>query len=268
MNEALTESLAWHAIIARHHQRQDRNSRDREPLHKLRLMPPSPVAEVALRRHTQSGMDSLKSVTAAFALSVAYWLYSRMWRIRRYDVPPDFGSAPIIYAHWHGDELLLIGAYSGRGLAVMSSWSRDGSIMSRVLTRLGYRVSRGSSTRGGGPGLKGLVDAMKDGASAGLAVDGPRGPLHAVKPGVLKLAQITQCAIVPLGCAARRRYIFRKAWNKCYLPLPFSRCAIVYGSPMRVAPDATDEELEASRRSLQEQLLNLAADGEKKVMGG
>jgi lysophospholipid acyltransferase (LPLAT)-like uncharacterized protein len=213
-------------------------------------------------------MPSIKAVVAAFAITVLYWTYSRMWRIRMHDVPPDLGSTPHIFAHWHGDELLLIGAFKGRGLAVMSSWSRDGSLMTRVLTRLGYRVSRGSSTRGGGAGLKGLVDAIKEGADAGLAVDGPRGPLHEVKPGILKRAQLTGSVIVPLGCAARRRYIFKNAWNKCYLPLPFSRCAIVFGQPLRVEADATDAQLEASRRDLQAQLLHLAADGSKRVMAG
>jgi lysophospholipid acyltransferase (LPLAT)-like uncharacterized protein len=212
-------------------------------------------------------MGSLKTAIAAFAITAFYSLYSRMWRIRRYNVPADFGKSPTIFAHWHGDELLLIGAFAGRGLAVMSSWSRDGSLMTRVLTRLGYRVSRGSSTRGGGAGLKGLIDAVKEGADAALAVDGPRGPIHEVKPGILKLAQITGCAIVPGGCAARRRYVFKKAWNKCYLPLPFSRCAIVFGQPVRIAPDATDEELETLRQNLQEQMLNLSAEAEQRGMG-
>lgn len=211
-------------------------------------------------------IDSLRTVTTAFAITTIYWLYSRMWRIRRYDVPEGLGKTPTVYAHWHGDELLLVGAFAGQGMAVMSSWSRDGSLMTRVLTRLGYRVSRGSSTKGGTAGLKGLIDAVREGADASLAVDGPRGPLHQVKPGILKLAQLTGCAIMPGGCAARRRYIFKKAWNKCYLPLPFSRCAIVYGRPMRVEPDATDEEIELSRQKLQEQLLNLSAEAEQRVM--
>jgi lysophospholipid acyltransferase (LPLAT)-like uncharacterized protein len=190
-----------------------------------------------------------------------------MWRIKRYDVPEGLGKTPTVYAHWHGDELMLVGAFAGQGMAVMSSWSRDGSLMSRVLTRLGYRVSRGSSARGGGAGLKGLVDAVKDGADASLAVDGPRGPLHEVKPGIIKLAQLTGCAIVPGGCAARRRFVFKKAWNQCYLPLPFSRCAIVYGRPMLIRADATDEEIEISRRCLQDELISLAADANKRVMG-
>lgn len=210
-------------------------------------------------------LSSLKIFLIALAVTAIYWLYSRLWIIRRYDYPKEIAGTPAVYAHWHGDELLLVGAFSGQNMAVMSSWSRDGTLMSMVLRWLGYRVSRGSSSKGGCAGLKGLVDAVKDGSDASLAVDGPRGPYHTVKPGVLKLAQLTGSPIVPGACAARRRYLFKKAWNKCYLPLPFSRCAIVYGKPFRVAPDASEAELEKTRLSLQEQLVQLAASAEAKV---
>lgn len=213
-------------------------------------------------------LSSLKIILAAFAVTAVYWLYSRLWIIRRYDYPEEVAGTPTVYAHWHGDELLLVGAFSGQNMAVLSSWSRDGTLMSHVLRWLGYRVSRGSSSKGGCAGLKGLVDAVKDGSDASLAVDGPRGPYHQVKPGVLKLAQLTGSPIVPGAAAASRRYVFKKAWNKCYLPLPFSRCAIVYGKPVRIAPDASDAELEESRLRLEAELAELAATAESRVLQG
>lgn len=229
-------------------------------------MPQTPAAGIAVQHPPRSVASTIRAATTAWAVTALYWLYSRTWRIRRFDVPEGFGKEPTIYAHWHGDELMLVGAFAGQGMAVMTSWSRDGSLMTRVLTKLGYRVSRGSSSKGGGSGLKGMVDAVKEGADAALAVDGPRGPIYEVKPGILKLAQITGAAIMPGGCAARRRHIFKKAWNKCFLPLPFSRCAIVYGRPMRVPLDATDKDLEILRRDLQEQLVSLSATARQRVM--
>jgi len=56
---------------------------------------------------------------------------------------------PCLFAHWHGDELVLVGYYAHRRLAVLSSLSKDGSLMARVLELLGYQVFRGSSSRGG-----------------------------------------------------------------------------------------------------------------------
>ena len=132
-----------------------------------------------------------------------------------------------------------------------------------MLTWLGFKVVRGSSTRGGAGGLKGLIDAVaREGWNASLAVDGPRGPIYKVKPGVLKLAQQTQCVLVPGAAAASRRFVFKKAWNRCYLPLPFSRCVIVYGEPIIVPQNITDEEFESMRVRLETTLLALKAEAE------
>lgn len=181
-----------------------------------------------------------------------YWLLSRTWRYRSVDLPSRQNRVPSIFAHWHGDELLLIGAYTHKKMAILSSRSRDGLLMARVMRILGFGVSRGSSSRGGGSGLKGLIDWVKKrGYDASLAVDGPRGPALRVKPGILKLAQKTGLPIVTGAGAASYRFVFRKAWNCCYIPLPFSRCVIVYGKPLYVPKEADEAQLEVLRRQLE-----------------
>jgi lysophospholipid acyltransferase (LPLAT)-like uncharacterized protein len=191
-----------------------------------------------------------------FALTWSYWLYSRLWFIEHINRPTL--EAPFINAHWHGDELLLVAVFAKRHYAVMVSRSKDGEWMKAVLTRLGFHVVRGSSTRGGAAGLKGLIDAVaKEGLCAALAVDGPRGPVYQVKPGVLKLAQATGRPILMGAAAVNRRFVFRKAWNQCYLPLPFARAVIVYGEPLTVPPDASESELEQLRKQLEAKLISL-----------
>src|SRR5438874_605433 len=90
-------------------------------------------------------------------LTVVYRTYSLTWRVRhlRHSGPVQ-GGRPRVYAHWHGDELLLIGSYVYNNMAVMLSRSRDGERLKRMLYWLGFRVVRGSSSRGGAGGLKGL----------------------------------------------------------------------------------------------------------------
>lgn len=203
-------------------------------------------------------------VLALFPVVVFYWIYSRLWRVTHVRYPSQQGEKrPRIWAHYHGDELLLVGRYAFRGLSVMASRSRDGELMGRALQWLGYRVVRGSSSRGGAGGLKGLIDCvLKEGRDADLAVDGPRGPVYRVKPGVLLLAQATGAMLVPGAAAASRRFVFKKAWNRCYFPLPFSRCVIVYGEPFRVPKDLTDAEFEALRLDLEARLLELKREAE------
>ena len=171
--------------------------------------------------------------------------------------------SPRVYAHWHGDELVLVGIFAFSQLAVMVSHSADGGLMARVLGWLGYRVVRGSSTRNGAAGLKGLIGLVrKDGLCAALAVDGPRGPVFEVKGGILKLAQQTGCLVIPGAVAASARFVFKRAWNRCFMPLPFAKCAVVYGTPFLVSPGATDQELENERLRLQCEMVHLKVEAE------
>lgn len=205
-------------------------------------------------------MKRMRSVTFALALFLVYGPLSRLWFIRHLRHPKVEG--PRVYAHWHGDELLLVGAYAWKRMAVMVSRSVDGEMLKSFLSWMGFRVVRGSSSRGGAGGLKGLVDAVEAGYNASLAVDGPRGPIYKVKPGILKLAQVTGKPLVPGAASSGFRFVFKKAWNRCFLPLPFAAGVIVYGDPIFVPKDLTDEELETYRVKLEESLLKLKEEAE------
>ncbi len=201
---------------------------------------------------------------AAFGLMLFYRFYSRFWRVEKVRYPGESkGGPPRLWAHWHGDELLLVALHAQTGMGVMASRSRDGELMGKILRWMGYRVVRGSSTRGGAGGLKGLIDAVqKEGIDASLAVDGPRGPLYKVKPGILALAQQTGSVVIPGAAASSRRFVFKRAWNQCYLPFPFSRCVITYGEPMKVPKEITVGEFENLRLTLERRLLALKVEAE------
>jgi len=139
---------------------------------------------------------------------------------------------PLIFAHWHGDELAIVPLTTSYRIATMTSTSADGSLIDFVLRRLGGATSRGSSTRGGVGALVGLIRLMRIGYRASIAVDGPKGPLHQVKPGVFELAFKTNARIVPVGVATSKAYVFKKSWNKARLPLPFSRVTVFFANPM------------------------------------
>lgn len=202
----------------------------------------------------------------AFLIAGFYSLLSSLWRIQeegRKDLRALKGQ-PQIYAHWHGDELLMMKMGQFRNMAVMASRSKDGELMKWVLTFLGFKVVRGSSSKGGAGGLKGLLDAViKKGYHTSLAVDGPRGPIYEVKPGILAIAQKTGKSIIPTVGSAQSRFVFKKAWNQCYLPLPFSKCVVIYGDPIRVAENATEEELLNLKDLLKTNLLELKTRSEE-----
>jgi hypothetical protein len=181
-----------------------------------------------------------------FLIVPLYWLYSRSWRLHEYglaDVLEKFvrGRAPCVFAHWHGDELVLIGYYCYRRLAILSSLSKDGTIMANSLRLLGYRVFRGSSSRGGVRGLIDLIRAGKSGAQTALAVDGPKGPIHDVKPGIMKLARKTGNPIISVYALSDRSWYIPRAWNTCYLPKFFALVDIHFSPAIYVQPNDSIE---------------------------
>lgn len=181
-----------------------------------------------------------------FLIAPIYWCLSRTWRIKEYGPKEVLCSfvqkerQPCLYAHWHGDELVLVGYYSYRKLAVLASLSKDGTIMANTLRLLGYRVFRGSSSRGGARGLIGLIRAVKENSQASLAVDGPKGPIYEVKPGIVELALRTGKPIVPVRTKAASAWYIPKAWNKSYLPKPFSSVQVKYGPAIQLKKDNVD----------------------------
>lgn len=185
---------------------------------------------------------------------IFYRLWSATWRVR---IVESDGlkkaidqREPLVFAHWHGIELAIVPLVRRYKIATMISTSKDGALMDFVVRKFDGATSRGSSTRGGIGALKGLVRLMNEGFRASLAVDGPKGPIYRVKPGILELSRLGHAQIVPLGAAASNKFVFQKSWNKAFLPLPFSKVTVVFNEPW----PAITKEQSAKDSSLAERL--------------
>jgi hypothetical protein len=128
-----------------------------------------------------------------------------------------------------------------------------------VLRRLGIGAVRGSSTRGFVGGWRGLLAAERRGEDIVIAPDGPRGPRHHAKDGVVHLAQATGVPIVAFGAAA---WPVRRlgSWDRMQVPRPFARVAIVASEPLFVAR-GEETDLDAARAAVEAALgrVNAAA---------
>ena len=135
----------------------------------------------------------------------------------------------VIYAFWHGNLFPLLYANKFQGVTVLVSTHSDGEYMARIIEPLGYKVVRGSST---GNGVKGILEFLKsDKGSFAITPDGPKGPRHQVKDGILRLAELTGLPIIPVGIGISRKVSFG-SWDRFSLPLPFSRCVIYWSPPI------------------------------------
>jgi lysophospholipid acyltransferase (LPLAT)-like uncharacterized protein len=62
-------------------------------------------------------------------------------------------------------------------------------------------------------------------------VDGPKGPIYEVKPGIFELARLTHSPVVAVSVAATPVWRFERSWNKAILPKPFARVVMVVEEP-------------------------------------
>ncbi len=171
------------------------------------------------------------------------------WRVRLLGPDPPYESGPIVFCFWHGAQAGLFAHPRPRKVAVLASLSRDGTLQAKILSRLGFDVLRGSSSRGGAPGLRGVIRALRSGVDAAFAVDGPRGPLHVVKPGALLAARAAGAAVVPIAVRSSRAWVFERAWDRYALPKPFASVELVRGEAMEASaatPAQIEEALTAS----------------------
>jgi lysophospholipid acyltransferase (LPLAT)-like uncharacterized protein len=134
---------------------------------------------------------------------------------------------------WHGRLLMTPLVYGGRGLQILISRHRDGELTSRTVRYFGLGTIRGSSTRGGIAGIKGLVRALQKGYDVAIAPDGPRGPRCKVQPGVIQVAKLSGRPIFPFTFSATPRKVLH-TWDRFIIPLPFSRGVFVWGEPIWV----------------------------------
>ena len=196
------------------------------------------------------------AVVAALAPSLGsgtLCLLARTLRIRREEKAAEplwTSRTPAIYVVWHARLLLLPYLYGHRGARVLISRSRDGEMVARLVRRFGFVVVRGSSSRGGAGGLRGLARAIEEGHSVILVPDGPRGPAETVKPGVVTLARMTGAPVVPLAFAASAEWRTR-SWDGFRIPKPFARCVVRFGPPLRVTASRDRGDNEATRKEIE-----------------
>jgi lysophospholipid acyltransferase (LPLAT)-like uncharacterized protein len=171
---------------------------------------------------------SLKERFFAWIVYLFYRVYYSTLRIRHenlwWENPNLDKNRPLILAHWHEDDIAMIGRYAMTGFYVIVSQSRDGNLLAYVMSKLGCRPLRGSSSRGGARVLLKTIRVLrKTKAVCAITIDGPRGPRHVAKTGIVKLAQKTNAQIITLNAAAQRRFVFRRSWSQTYMPLPFTK---------------------------------------------
>lgn len=205
--------------------------------------------------------NSRQRLTLALVSRMAPMVLRTLGRTLRLELPNGIPPgafadppAPAVYVFWHRALLPIAYVARGRGFGVLVSQHFDGELIARTAQRLGYRLFRGSSTRGGRDALQEMTTALEQGQPLALTVDGPRGPRFRAKAGAVQLARATGAPIYALHASPRNCWTVR-SWDQFQIPKPYSRVRGVWAGPMYVPRDASPEVLEQKRREM-EDLLN------------
>ena len=149
---------------------------------------------------------------------------------------------PVIFVFWHGQLLPLLYHHRGEGIVVLVSDHADGEYVTRVIERMGFGTARGSSTRGGSKGRRGLIRAAREGHDLAVSPDGPSGPARELKPGALLAAAVTGLPIIPVAVSASAAWRL-SSWDGFLVPKPFARVKLRYGAPSWIDRASGEDEL-------------------------
>lgn len=142
---------------------------------------------------------------------------------------------------WHGEIFTLWSVKRQLRMTAVISQSKDGEFLSTIIERMGFKVVRGSSHRGGAEALRGIVRVMRrDSENPCVTMDGPRGPALEVKDGVIFMAHFGRGLMVPTRVQSKN-FIRLNSWDKHLIPLPFSRVRVIFGEPYALESETLDD---------------------------
>ncbi len=205
----------------------------------------------------------IRTVTRALGLTVRYEIHGG----RRFRAAVARNER-LVGAVFHGRQPCFTHVHSRPNhgpWTVLCSRSLDGEMQHRILSGLGYRTIRGSSGRGASRALVDLIRALRspEHPRVVMAVDGSRGPIYRLKPGVIALARKGGGRLQLLAGAARDAVVLGRTWDRMHIPRPFDRVVLIYAPPIAVPARLPDAAVEPLRAGLEDLLLRMQRRAEQ-----
>jgi hypothetical protein len=161
---------------------------------------------------------------------------------------------------WHGRMILGLPSHAHFGWHVLVSRSGDGDISQELLDGFGYKVLRGSSSRGGATAVRAMLKVLRSGSVLIITPDGPRGPRHSTNPGLAWMSRATGFPIIPCGVACDRAWR-AKSWDRFTIPKLGARIVITYGQPIQVERVSTEEDMARATELVRSEMIQAEAQG-------
>jgi lysophospholipid acyltransferase (LPLAT)-like uncharacterized protein len=235
-------------------------------------VPPDPIAtsDATTPARRLPFRDRFLATLLSWVVPAIVWLIGLTLR---FDGPPGDASAeegsltriddlyPGIFVFWHRCVLPAMWMFRRHGIAIITSESRDGEYIARVIRRFGFIPVRGSSSRGGQRAVFEMRKLVTEGGGVAFTIDGPRGPRYVAKRGPVTLSRLTGVPILAFYIAVDRAWVLN-TWDRFIIPKPFARMYIRGAKKIFVSPDADEAELDAAYKEMQAALERVTAFAE------
>jgi lysophospholipid acyltransferase (LPLAT)-like uncharacterized protein len=222
---------------------------------------------------TRSGRRMTRARRLLYAVAVPLGLaIIRLWwltcRVRHIDGDENLAAAlakapSLVPCYWHQHQLFCARyLLDRRAQGLVPGWlispSVDGELGAMMVSRLGARAIRGSSSHTGARALRDYYVALvKENVSPVVTPDGPKGPRFKFKPGAILLAQMSGRPMLPMAYAASHAWLIQ--WDKFVIPVPFARISIAVGKPRYVARVLDAAGIERLQSEMEQELKQLYA---------
>lgn len=180
-------------------------------------------------------------------------LISAMAKTWRFKITGKLPEAPAIVVFWHGKMMPGWYLFRKKNPYAVVSLSRDGQILSDLLEYWGFKLIRGSSSRGGKEVLAKLTETAKYNLIC-ITPDGPQGPPREFKAGAVIASHRSGAPLYLCSIDIRSKKVFDKAWDKFELPLPFSKIIINISGPVSIPGDSSREDINSIIKTVEKQL--------------
>lgn len=176
----------------------------------------------------------------------------------------EASSGGYLLALCHEHALNGSAGYVKQPVGALVSASRDGNHLAFLFERMGVVPIRGSSSKRGREARAEIGVFVRAGLAIAIAVDGPRGPRRACKPGIVDMARTSGAAVVPGAAVAERCYRLG-TWDGLLVPLPFTKLVVHHGAPVFVPTDTDGPAFEQWQREIETCIARTSAEAQNQL---
>ncbi|MFA5105059.1 MAG: DUF374 domain-containing protein [Candidatus Margulisiibacteriota bacterium] len=136
-----------------------------------------------------------------------------------------------IYAVWHQSIFIFGPANPLKKTLIITADGVKGDIFTKAVERYTDKVLRvpffeDNPRKAAAAAVQG-IRLLDEGFNLVVTLDGPRGPIFSVKPGIFHFARMSNKRIIPIVVACSMKITLPLRWDKYFIPVPFSRVVML-----------------------------------------